>query len=485
MGVAMAVTLLFWTVSCRKDTSADYAPDQEQLAVREWLHANGGTYKNESISVLSPNKSIEKGRLDWGASTKFSYQGREYMEVPFLFSGKSMLEGNDSLAGVSFSLVVRRDSLGSYEGAVRTTVKDNKVSDVATGDKVARTTQSYQLLNGERATFWYGGAGSSFSQGRRITQEQARVYALHVLNSHGASGGGSGKGTLMMAPVPGSDCYSISTTTWEAECTVIGDPETSGQYDCTDIPVTNVYLICNSTDEGGSGGSDGSTNESGGSSDGGSWPPDDDDKEENIVKDSLANYPCAQDVLDSVFQLKDSIIGLINATFGIDTSFNLTFVARTYTGKDTTIDGELLMGQPLSDLKIAINTNILTKATKEYILVTMYHEAIHAFLKYEANINPSTFNTKYPDLDYYIYTTLDGSSTKIYNMLPGHKRYGQFINSLANAILKYNSNIPQDVAMAMAKVGIVSPSYLTQAEVALNKNEKQASAQSKGTKCIK
>ncbi|WP_447641030.1 MULTISPECIES: hypothetical protein [Chitinophagaceae] len=81
----------------------------------------------------------------------------------------------------------------------------------------------------------------------------------------------------MMAPPPSDDdCTTLGSLTYEIECTVIGNPETSGQYDCITVPVLTTYLICSTgttvtTTGGGSSGT--ASGPTGGGSGGGSWPP--------------------------------------------------------------------------------------------------------------------------------------------------------------------------------------------------------------------
>ncbi|WP_447641031.1 MULTISPECIES: hypothetical protein [Chitinophagaceae] len=162
--------LILWLPACRKESK--YNPDlSEQVsAIQNWLHKYGGAYSNESIRVRSPDGNTIEGRLDWDKANQYIYDGLTYMDAPFIFNdGQTILSGMDK-SSVSFTLVVRWNASGNYEGAVRSTIHGNTVSDRSTGEKDIRTTQSYQLFNGTSATFWYENANSTFVEGKKITE---------------------------------------------------------------------------------------------------------------------------------------------------------------------------------------------------------------------------------------------------------------------------------------------------------------------------
>ncbi|PZP51046.1 MAG: hypothetical protein DI598_04130 [Pseudopedobacter saltans] len=77
------------------------------------------------------------------------------------------------------------------------------------------------------------------------------------------------------------------------------------------------------------------------------------------------------------------------------------------------------------------------------------------------------------------------------NSSPQHKNFGPFIQSLANAIISYNSSFPKDLALILAKSGIVDPSQLSDSEKLKNEVEKYSidgsykgvDAKYKGNKC--
>ncbi len=65
----------------------------------------------------------------------------------------------------------------------------------------------------------------------------------------------------------------------------------------------------------------------------------------------------------------------------------------------------------------------------------------------------------------------------------GHLQLVPFIDKLAKAIQSYNSNIPTDVAKAIARMGIVQGKDMSDWEIAYNINERTGNNNRKGTKC--
>jgi len=216
-----------------------------------------------------------------------------------------------------------------------------------------------------------------------------------------------------------------------------------------------------------------------------SWVYQENQTQNQIIIDSLNGYPCAQSLVGSIGNLNDSISKLINATFGSGEDYNLTFVPREGMGS---IDGERIKasgvpGQTLN-VTIALNTDVLSNATKEYILVTMYHEAIHAYLAYEYSRDSVAYNIKFPNIKTYDVVSPNGKRVKKFDLLDDHERFGSFINLLEQSIKSFNPNMPSNIVTAIARMGIVDPSAMTNDQKLLNGYERNVNdGNSRGTKC--
>lgn len=115
---------------------------------------------------------------------------------------------------------------------------------------------------------------------------------------------------------------------------------------------------------------------------------------QNDIKHELDAYPCASSLLNQMPNLSGNIAQLINSTFNRGDGINIVFQTDDRL-VGTTIDGQLLSGAPTQfgmTIRIGLNPDVLTKASKEYILVTMYHEALHGFLKLKLQeLGPTEF----------------------------------------------------------------------------------------------
>ena len=223
------------------------------------------------------------------------------------------------------------------------------------------------------------------------------------------------------------------------------------------------------------------------------------DKREDTIKDSLTN-PCAKALVDKAPTLANDIATLLNNTFGTNDCFNITFVQESL--KDDT-DGNTKYiyvsdTKDVIDIKITLNSKMLNTATNEYILATIYHEVLHAYFNVELaklDFDNKKFEQKYPGAIIHnatgLYTYKERNVTKSvpYSKIEfvtekkGHLQLVPFIDKLAKAIQSYNSNIPTDVAKAIARMGIVQGKDMLDWEIAYNINERTGNNNRKGTKC--
>jgi len=270
-------------------------------------------------------------------------------------------------------------------------------------------------------------------------------------------------------------------TTIVDECIGAGDGET-----CT----PNSQTTCVGYGDGGGGGGGGVPSTppaSGGSHSGGtgSAPKD--------IKDSLGNYPCASALLAQLPTLKNDIARKIDSTFNGNADMNITFVSAALSGNldgDHTINAITMKnGYNYNDgftfqSTIRISQDVLNYATKEYILATMYHESLHAFLNVEkTRLGLDGFQAKYPDVNpLYINGPTGTIDLRQTIFVAGHSVMGNnFVDKLASALKSFNPSLSTDLANAMAAAGILklSPTAST-----LNANERDVRKNNySGTKC--
>ena len=219
------------------------------------------------------------------------------------------------------------------------------------------------------------------------------------------------------------------------------------------------------------------------------------DKREDTIKDSLTNR-CAKALLAQAPNLNNDIAKILRETFGTNNNINVTFKEKNSL-RGTTTSGEttrLKSSEGIIDIEIGLNPDILNSATKEYILATMYHEVIHAFLRVElAKLGESAFYKKYPNSFIHNGTGLLEYNekgvikyipySKIEFVIGDHFQLEPFINNLANAIQSFNPNMPTEVTKALAKVGIIQQKDLSPKEIEYNFNEKVGNNNKIGTKC--
>ncbi|WJK01387.1 hypothetical protein [Elizabethkingia anophelis] len=186
------------------------------------------------------------------------------------------------------------------------------------------------------------------------------------------------------------------------------------------------------------------------------------DEADKIDITDLQKYPCAFAIAQQLPNLDNNIAMLLRNIFGNNDSYNITFTTDKFEEKDGLIvDGQRrYLGQTSTsmDIAIALNQDMLETATQEYILSTMYHEVIHAYLDYEKlHLSSSEFQQKYPDVDYYIVKDAQGKEfTKFQFLNTDHNRYGNFIEQIANAIQSFSPNFPREKAMDLAMSGVVN-----------------------------
>lgn len=235
------------------------------------------------------------------------------------------------------------------------------------------------------------------------------------------------------------------------------------------ISAMYLYTLC-------SGGGGGNNTGSGG---GGS-----NSKGKRDVNNEFKDYPCAKALVEQMKTLNGDIATLIKDTFGKNDNVNINFFAEpSLTGK--TVDGKtdgpnIAAGNYYYN--VGINPDILKNSTKEYMLATFYHEALHAYFAEQKRIlknQPGEFERRFLGIE-----VNGGRLLKVQDVVHWPMGYDKFIRGIKDAILAFNPNFDVDRALAIAKTGIV---ILTPAEDKVNNQERDATNNSgaTGTKCPK
>jgi hypothetical protein len=203
--------------------------------------------------------------------------------------------------------------------------------------------------------------------------------------------------------------------------------------------------------------------------------------EQKTIIDSLRGYPCAQDLLRKFPTLRTAIANLVKSTFAVNDNINMTFqVNLTLAG--TTTDGRTIAPTGYvpgitDEETVELNPDVLKYATKEYILVTLYHEALHAYFnKMKHQLSPAEFTSRFGTL------TVNGGRT-LFPEVDGHFEMAanKYLNGLRDVIIAFNPNYDTNRAYALALAGVVQ---LSPANKAINDQERDTRKIGyTGTKC--
>ena len=177
------------------------------------------------------------------------------------------------------------------------------------------------------------------------------------------------------------------------------------------------------------------------------------DKREDTIKDSLTN-PCAKALLAQAPNLNNDIAKLMRNTFGTSDKFNITVSNKHLIGATGSSSGQDNHG--IINCNIILNDNMLKTASKEYILITLYHEVIHCFFIVEKErLGEIGFKQKYPYVRQISLPVGNGNEERKYLLMNKHNEFGPFLENLAQSILSLNPTFPIEKARALAKEGVV------------------------------
>ena len=204
---------------------------------------------------------------------------------------------------------------------------------------------------------------------------------------------------------------------------------------------------------------------------------------DNIINE-LEN-PCAKALVDKAPNLANDIATLLNNTFGTNDNINITFRNKSF-AKDSEHKGDVAYTKSNGSIDnynnhtlncyIYLNDDIISSASQEYILATIYHEVIHSYLIYELQtLGEKAFNQKYPSVYSKEFFVGNKSKKKMYVLIDKqqHNKFSNFIESLAQSIMSLpGTQISLETARAMAKVGVVENESLSEGENYLNNQQK-------------
>ena len=203
----------------------------------------------------------------------------------------------------------------------------------------------------------------------------------------------------------------------------------------------------------------------------------DGNKVEDFIINELTN-PCAKALLDQAPNLNNDIAKILRETFGSNDRFNITVHNKSFATdpkhkKDVayteTIGRVDSYNKDILICDIYLNDDIISKASQEYILGTIYHEVVHAFLNTESlSLGKESFNKKYPFVKEQ-YLSIGGEQVRRYVFLDSHERFAPFIDNLARGILSLpNTKVSMEEAIALAKAGVVENKSLSSTEIYLD-----------------
>lgn len=198
---------------------------------------------------------------------------------------------------------------------------------------------------------------------------------------------------------------------------------------------------------------------------------------DNIINE-LTN-PCAKALLAQAPNLNNDIARLMRNTFGTSDKFNITVSNKYLIGATGSYNGQ--KNGDVINCDIFLDDNMLKTATQEYILVTLYHEVLHAFFDVERNrLGEEEFKQKYLSVRETYLPIGNGDQERRYLLMNDHSKFNSFIETLAQSILSFNRSLPLEKARALAKEGIVEKYMLSSTEENFINEQKGGNG---GSKC--
>lgn len=478
-------TILF---ACRKSDSVsnESANLRRTEELKAWVKSNKLGNAISYASNVSTESKDRSGLLDWARLDSFYGAKKIYYKIPF-----KDITGNKSSSDIHYYLVIRKDSVNSGYEASLLAKMDDGIYKTSSSDRERRTPMQIflSIKSGNVLSIYKKDSLEpryiSLNNNLNTGVKQIPVVQGSVMSKNGG-GGVNGAPNAVMAAITTTNCY------------VVAIPQvcynTDGPYNnvtCTNSGKRTICITTSNVNKNEDTQKDYIIDETGV---GDAWEPDqvEETEEYDEIKDSLANYPCAQALLAAIPNLTDDATKMLLNVFGGTSGPNINFVAGGdfSSGEDgyTGSYGDIIKNSQtgIYTFKIHLNPDILQNGSKEYILATMYHEMFHAFFFYQRLIDSTNFETRFPSINAAFYSEAAGNSSLSLRLIPvidrNHQQFSTYMNDLRDAIKTLNPNLPNDVAEALAEYGISRG--MSDAGKELNNNERDTrTGKNKGSKC--
>lgn len=363
----------------------------------------------------------------------------------FIISGTNTSGPADQPNDVARLLILKNKRTGEMHSALMHIVSDNGTQELSiTYNKRSSHFSGFIFYTDTEGNFINGW---KYENGK-ITRKSSKSGGMTKTTKRVGTGSAV---SLMAPPDPGPvNCTTYETDWYERTCTEYTD----GSVSCTpwEYLYTTYQTYCENPGGGGGGGGIGGDvyNEN-------DVPANSAPSVNQDIIDSLTGYPCAQEILKQLPSINAEVDSIINKIFGTNEDVNLKFTVDNSLTKDS-LDGYTKFPGGSAfffDSKIQLNPWVLQNSTKEYILVTMLHEAIHSYIDYWYNqylvkqIDSTTFKTKFPIFWNYKSVLHDPTEIAEHNTMANN-----YINTMKNAIKSYNPNVTDAAAEALAWGGL-------------------------------
>ncbi len=178
------------------------------------------------------------------------------------------------------------------------------------------------------------------------------------------------------------------------------------------------------------------------------------------IIDSLKGYPCAQSILAKLPTINSEVNKIMHDIFGVTDSINLAFQIETSFTKDSADGITPLPSIPnwnshIYNQTISLNPWVLKNSSREYILITIFHEAIHAYINFhyykytQSYMDSTTFKNMFPIFWQYKRVLRTHADTAQHNEMANN-----YISKMKNAIQSFNPAVSDTIANGLAWGGL-------------------------------
>lgn len=235
----VVVMLANFLIYCKK--SGDFKTDAYNTE-RQWVHKNGGIYKEETLLMKCLDGSFKTATLNWSAVRTFKIDEVYYTEIPFSFTDRDPFQINGTSDNdVAFSFMIRTYD-GKTEAAIKFTQHNVKLNNLDKGKR--GSIEGYCTLDGIQINMWF-----TDESGRLMTMQKQNPANTIMIKTNSSK--------VKVASVPAGDCIYYNVPVYEYHCWITG-----GAYNDTAcgwlVVGSSQYLIC--LNSGGGGGGSGGSN---------------------------------------------------------------------------------------------------------------------------------------------------------------------------------------------------------------------------------